>query len=177
MITRRFTRIDLTNTTEDYLLKVGEEAYITFNNVINVPLNIATTNDSYYELHIIPSNAGNASGVNAFSFLYANNTAYSNAFQMAAIFRDSLYTFGSQYLSCSGFIIGQTFSVTDAWIINRVQYKNVRSCFSVYGYSEAWPEYKQVSTDWRDINTLWLSLGTIVFPQPSSGEIIVRRVM
>jgi hypothetical protein len=175
VFTRRFTRIDLTNSSEDYPLKVGEEAYISFQNTTNVPLNIATENNSYYELHIIPSITGGTTGNNYFSFLYANNTAYSNAFQMVSIFQN-LSEFGNQCLSCSGFIIGKAFSVTKAWLTNRTQYKNARAIFSIYGYSEAWPEYMEASTDWRDTTTLWISLGTIVFPQSSTGEIIIRRL-
>jgi len=50
--------VNLTGATTDYELQVGQIAYISFTNVTNVPLHIATPNNSYYELHVIPSNTG-----------------------------------------------------------------------------------------------------------------------
>lgn len=47
----------------------------------------------------------------------------------------------------------------------------------IIGASYSYPDLNIFSTDWRDTTTPWTSLGTIVFPQPSSGYIIVRRLV
>ena len=175
---RKFKRINLTNATEDYFLKVGEEAYISFSNVTQVPLHIATQDGTYYEMHIIPSNTGGHSGgQGAPIYLYPNNTTYSGAFYYAEFYRSSsrLSTFYVQY---SAFRIGWAFTCITAWITNRTQYKNVHAIYDMYGYSTGtnYPLLTVLSTDWRDTTTPWTSLGTIEFPQSSSGEILVRRL-
>jgi hypothetical protein len=177
MITRRFTRVDLTNATDDYLLKVGEEAYIIFNNVSSVPLKIATKNDTFYELHLLNSNPGtNSSVLYGRVRLFPNNTAYNN-FRVSIIYRSSGGHVTIYYLEDPGFSLGSSFSVTIAWIINRKQYKNVRAISNLYGWESYYPLYWEGTTDWGDTTTEWTSLGTIVYPAPASGEIIVRRLM
>ena len=177
MITRRFTRVDLTNATEDYLLKVGEEAYIIFNNVSSVPLKIATTNDTFYELHLLNSNTGTNSHVLYGRVrLFPNNTAYNN-FRVSIIYRSSGGHAAFSGHEDPGFSIGASFFVAIAWIINRKQYKNVRAVSNLYGWGGYYPLYWEASTDWGDTTTEWASLGTIVYPDRASGEIIVRRLM
>ncbi|MDM7320618.1 MAG: hypothetical protein P3W91_002680 [Fervidobacterium sp.] len=79
-----FRRVDLTNATSDYMLQVGEEAYISFSNTTSVPLRIATHNGTYYEFHLVCTNTGGTSGATtAPIYLYPNNTTYSNAFVFA----------------------------------------------------------------------------------------------
>jgi len=173
---RKFKRIDLTNATEDYFLKVGEEAYISFSNVTQVPLHIATQDGTYYEMHIIPSNTGGTSGGTLGAvYLYPNNTTYSDAFYYAQFFR-SLYGFYSHHELYSAYRIGFLISCITAWVTNRTQYKNVRGIYDIYGVSFDYPTSHAFSTDWRDTTTAWTSLGTVVFPQSTSGEILVRRL-
>jgi len=173
---RKFKRIDLTNATEDYFLKVGEEAYISFSNVTQVPLHIATQDGTYYELHIIPSNTGGTSGSEiAPIYLYPNNITYSGAFYFAEVYRSG-NGLGNNYIQYSAFRIGFAFSCTTAWITNRTQYKNVCAINDMYGTSVNYPALGVFSSGWRDTTTSWTSLGTVVFPQSSSGEILVRRL-
>jgi len=173
---RKFKRIDLTNATEDYFLKVGEEAYISFSNVTQVSLHIATQDGTYYEMHIIAGNVGGTNGATpAYIFLYPNNRTYSNAFYSALMWR-SESSHNSSYVSESGFILASYYSNVLAWITNRTQYKNTRSFLDLYGYSGTYPNVRFVSSDWRDTTTEWTSLGTVVFPQSTSGEILVRRL-
>jgi hypothetical protein len=171
------TLIDLSSATEDYLLQPGYTAIINFSNTTTVPLHIATPADSYYELHIIPSNTG---GINIVPdsrvFLYPNNQAYTNAFRLVQIWRN-INVFSNSSDNAPGFRIAQAFSAASAWIINRTQYKNVRTIFNVYGTSTGWPALVLTSTDWRNTTTPWTSLGSVVFPQNASGTIIVRRLM
>jgi len=177
MITRRFTRVDLTNVSEDYLLKVGEEAYISFNNVSSIPLRIATTNDTFYELHLLNSNPGTNSNIlYGRVYLFPNNTVYDN-FRVSVIYRGSSIHATIYHTSDPGFTIGASFFVAIAWLINRKQYKNVRTVSNLYGYSGYFPLYWEASTDWGDTTTEWTSLGTIVYPNRASGEIVVRRLM
>jgi len=171
------TLIDLSSATEDYLLQPGYNAIINFTNTTTVPLHIATPNNSYYELHIIPSNTGGIDiASDARVYLYPNNQAYTNAFHLTQIWRNS-NVFSNSSGNAPGFRIAQTFSAATAWVINHTQYRNVRTIFNVYGTSTGWPALVITTTDWRDITTPWTSLGTIVFPQNTSGTIIVRRLM
>ena len=171
-----FPTIDLSSATTDYLLQPYFTAVINFSNATEVPLHIAIPADSYYELHIIPSDTGRTSGAtDSPIFLYPNNTTYTDAFWVAEYWRNS-DGLASAYTNISAFKIGQAFSAIVAWITNRTQYKNVRAITDVYGISTGWPTISPMSTDWRDTTTPWTSLGTVIFPQNSSGTIIVFRL-
>ena len=171
-----FPTVDLSSTTTDYLLQPYIAAVINFSDVNNVPLHIATPADSYYELHIIPSNTGGTSGAtNGEIYLLPNNTTYTNAFWVAEYWRES-GGFSHDYKCISAFKTGFAFSAVTAWITNRTQYKNIRTIVDIYGIPGSWPIIGVASTDWRDTTTPWTSLGTIVFPQNSSGTIIVFRL-
>jgi len=168
--------IDLSSATEDHLLQPYCIALINFSDTTTVPLRIATPADSYYELHIIPSDTGGTSGAtDSPIFLYPNNTTYTDAFWVAEYWRNSS-GFSHAYTNISAFKIGQAFSAVVAWITNRTQYKNVRAFTDVYGISTGWATIRVMSTDWRDTTTPWTSLGTVIFPQNSSGTIIVFRL-
>jgi hypothetical protein len=171
-----FPTIDLSSATTDYLLQPYFTAVVNFSNAAEVPLHISTPADSYYELHIIPSNTGGTSGAtDSPIYLLPNNTTYTNAFWAAEYWRNS-NGLASAYTNISAFKVGQAFSAIVAWITNRTQYKNVRAITDVYGISTGWPTIRLMSTDWHDTTTPWTSLGTIVFPQNSSGTIIVFRL-
>ena len=173
---RKFKRVDLTGATEDYFLKVGEEAYISFSNVTQVPLHIATQDRTYYEMHIIPANAGGTSGASTDpTYLYPNNTTYADAFVFAYICRHQTL-FNSESSTHSAFRVGSRFCSSISWITNRTTYKNIRFIVDVYGFSSGYPSLGIASSDWRDTTTPWTSLGTVVFPQSTSGEILVRRL-
>jgi hypothetical protein len=170
-------RVDLSNATEDYPLAVGEEAIINFTDATSVPLHIATQDGTVYELHLIPSNPGGTSGGgNNPIYLNPNNTTYSNAFVYASLYRNSAGS-NSDYITNSAFKIGHGYSAVYCIIINRTVYKNIRAYFDVYGLSPDYPTIVISSIDWRDTTTPWTSLGTITFPQSTSGQILVRRIL
>jgi len=170
-----FRRVDLTNATSDYMLQVGEEAIINFTNTTSVPLRIATQSETYYEAHLVCSNTGGTSGGGAERvFLYPNNTTYTNAFVYAQFYLGS--NSGSGFDTYSSFRIGYVFTNATFYITNYTQYKNVRGFYDSYGISGGYPSLFIFSTDWRDTSTAWTSLGTIVFPQSTSGYILVRRL-
>jgi len=172
-----FRRVDLTGATSDYMLQVGEEAYISFSNATSVPLHIATQSGTYYECHLICSNTGGTSGgTEAEIYLNPNNTTYSNAFAYAEVYRN-LGGLGSSYsVTYSAFRCGWAFSNITYYITNYTQYKNIRGFYDIYGLSHHYPSIYIFSTDWRDTTTAWTSLGTITFPQSASGYILVRRL-
>ena len=171
-----FRRVDLTGATSDYMLQVGEEAYISFSNATSVPLHIATQSGTYYECHLICSNTGGTSGgTEAEIYLNPNNTTYSNAFMYVEVNRASS-GLGSNYFTYSAFRCGYGFSNLTCYITNYTQYKNVRGIYDLYGLSDYYPGLFIFSTDWRDTTTAWTSLGTFIFPQSTSGYILVRRL-
>jgi len=170
-------RVDLTGATSDYNLQVGEEAIIRFTNATSVPLRIATQSGTYYEMHLVCSNAGRTTGaVEGPISLNPNNRTYSNAFVFSWISRNfsGLY---SNYETRSAFICGWAFSNSTFYITNYTQYKNLKGFYEIYGRSNYFPAITVFSTDWRDTTTPWTSLGTITFPQQTSGYILVRRLV
>jgi len=171
-----FRRVDLTGASQDYALQVGEEAYISFSDTTSVLLRIATPNNSSYELFVLPSNTGGTSG-GTFNPIYLNpnNTTYTNAFVYAEVVRLSDGA-GASYIAYSAFRIGRSFSHIWCTIMNRTQIKSIVGIYNIYGTHDAYPGITFFATNWRDTTTAWTSLGTIVFPQNTSGEILVRRV-
>jgi hypothetical protein len=159
------------------LLQVGEEAIVNFSNASNVPLHIATQSGTYYEMHLVCSNTGGTSGASGNPiYLNPNNTTYSNAFKCAQIYKNG-NSFGSDYTTYSAFRCGDAFSNATFYITNFTQYKNVRGFYDIYGSSSNdFPNLDIFSTDWQDTSTTWTSLGTVSFPQSSSGYILIRRL-
>ena len=159
------------------MLQVGEEAYISFSDTKSVPLRIATQSGTYYECYLVCSNPGGTSGgAEGAIFLNPNNTTYSDSFVYAGLVRSSSAS-GSSYITYSAFRVAYAFVSSVFYITNFVQYKNVIGIYDIYGISNGYPCLVIFSTDWRDTTTPWTSLGTIVFPQNTSGYIIVRRLV
>ena len=171
-----FRRVDLSNATNDYELKIGEEAIINFTNATSVLLRIATQSGTYYECHLVCSNTGGTTGgTDGLVSLNPNNTTYTNAFVYAQMYRNS-NEFGSNYSTYSAFRCGWVYTNATIYITNFTQYKNVKGFYDTWGVSASYPLLFCFSTDWRDTTTPWTSLGTITFPQATSGYILVRRL-
>jgi hypothetical protein len=167
----------LTNATSDYPLAIGEEAIIRFTNATSVPLRIATQSGTYYECHLICSNTGGNSGATSNSvFLNPNNTTYTNAFVVAWIYSSSNVAMAG-YRTYSAFSCGWAFSNSTFYITNYTQYKNLKGFYDIYGLPNSFPYILIFSTDWLDTTTSWTSLGTITFPQSTSGYILIRRLV
>ncbi len=172
-----FRRADLTDVTDYYMLQTGEEAIVNFSNTTSVPLHIATQSGTYYECHLVCSNPGGTSGgAGAQIFLNPNNTTYSDYFVYAELFRNLDGT-NSNYFTYSAFRCGFAFVSSVFYITNFVQYKNVKGIFDIYGINIDYPTLVTFSTDWRDTTTPWTSLGTIIFPQSTTGYVLVRRLV
>jgi len=176
-LTNGYRRVDLTGATSDYELQVGEEAIIRFTGATSVPLRIATQSETYYECHLVCSNTGGTSGATRDGiFLNPNNTTYTNAFVVAWMYRGS-DGFSSSYPTYSAFPCGWAFSNSTFYITNYTQYKNLKGFFDMYGVEDAFPYILVFSTDWQNTTTSWTSLGTITFPQSTSGYILIRRLV
>jgi hypothetical protein len=170
-------RIDLTSATSDYQLLINQEAIISFTNNTKVPLNVATLDGTMYEIYIYPSNPGGTSGATSDAiYLYPNNITYSNAFVYAEEYRNSP-GLNSTYTTYSAFRIGYAYSSIYCIITNKTVYKNIKGIYDIYGINDAYPSINIFSVDWRDTSTSWTSLGTIVFPQNTSGEIVIKRIV
>jgi hypothetical protein len=128
-------------------------------------------------MHLIPSNTGGTSGATeAPIFLNPNDTTYSDSFYYAQVIMAS-NGLGSSYLTYSNFRIGYSYSSITIYITNRTVYKNVKGLYDSYGRPEYFPRIIIFSTDWRNTTIEWNKLGTVVFPQSSSGTILVRRLL
>lgn len=170
-------RVDLSNATSDYNLDVNQEAIINFSKATSVALHIATQSGTYYEMHLICSNTGGTSGGSTNpAYLNPNNTTYSNGFlYMEQVVNRSGGS--SNKATYSAFRVGWGFPNATIFITNYTQYKNVRGFYDINGTSNEFPTIDIFSTDWQDTSTAWTSLGTVSFPQSSSGYILVRRLV
>ena len=167
--------MDLSNATSDYMLQVGEEAIIRFTDTTSVPLRIATQNGTYYEMDLI-SFTPIRTGARGAVFLNPNNTTYSDAFRFMNVYIND---------NASGVVGGKisysAFRISWAGTHVRVYIHNITVAKSVKGFAHMWDGVNGCSisielTYWNDTTTLWTSLGTITFPQQTSGYILVRRL-
>jgi hypothetical protein len=169
-----FRRVDLTGATSDYMLQVGEEAYISFSNATNVPLRIATENNRIYE--IILQFTVNLSNTGAYTFLNPNNTTYSSSFSHCSVYWNSGGGSGwvSYTTSDSAFkIYSQT---PHTYMILETFRRTVKGIIS-YEAGDTNIGYGIFTSKWKDTTTAWTSLGTFVFPQEMSGIILIRRLV
>lgn len=157
--------VDLTSATEDYLLKVGETAVITYTDANSVPLHVATV-EGLYEIKISTQNTtiSDNNGI----YLKPNNidiTAYSAQFWSGGSWSGSTTNFqisGALNKLTKADINTNTGSKT---LISSSVYKTTSSVSSAY-----------FNNLWDDTSTAWTSLGTITFPFAQSGKIVIRRI-
>lgn len=164
-------------TGNDYLLQVGEVAKITFSSTQSVPLRIATQSDTEYNMWLIPSNTGGTSGgATDRVLLNPNNTTYSNAFYFAEMYRN-YNAHSSSYENLSSFRLNYSIPHNFAIIRNLTVYKSITGFGDNYGYPDAYPVTVTFSSVWRNTSTPWTSLGTVIFPQNTSGYILIQRIL
>jgi len=171
-----FRRVDLTNATSDYMLQVGEEAIINFTNATSVPLRIATQSGTYYEMDVICFTPAIKTGSRGEIFLNPNNTTYSKAFAFMNVYITDNTSGGS-----SGKDTYSAFRVSWGSSHTRVYIHNITTAKSVKLLAHMWESSNGCAlamelTYWNDTTTAWTSLGTITFPQQTSGYILVRRL-
>ena len=161
-----FRRVNLTGATSDYLLQVGEEAYINFSNATSVPLHIATSSNAFYWLYCTCA-----------CKLLPNNTTYSNAFRYTdwGINYDGTNVLGANTGgSDSSFNLGNTNGTSS--IIAYIDITNAKTItqhiavFGSYPYS-----IRHIACHWISPAS-WTSLGTLSFAASTSGYVLVRRL-
>jgi len=169
-----FRRVDLTNATSDYLLRVGEEAYISFSNTTSVPLRIATNTNCIYEIFL--QFTVNLTNNVVFTYLNPNNTTYASSFSHCSVYWNSLGdgNWVSYTTSDNAFKI---FSQTPhTYMILETFRRTIKGIIS-YEFGDTNIGYGIFTSKWRDLATAWVSLGTFTFPQAMSGVILVRRLV
>jgi len=157
--------INLSSATADYSLQVGQVAYISFSSALSVPLYIATTNGTYYELNFY-----NMSGTDSPTYLNPNNTAYSNAFSYMEYYVGP-GNIANDTATYSAFRIGWFNATSIVFISNFTTSKNTRN-----NDVNPYPVDHFGACLWNDTTTSWTSLGTITFPQATTGYVLVRRL-
>jgi hypothetical protein len=170
---------DLTNATEDYALSIGETAYISFSNTNTVSLHIATSNGTFYELNLLCSNNIGTSGATSGAIkLKPNNTTYTDAFRRRQLYVNSASTsVGYNVVNDDDtFAIGFAFSDSSVLISNFTTSKTVRCNIIKWGLTDDIATLILSASSWVDTTTAWTSLGTITFPQNTTGKILVRRL-
>jgi hypothetical protein len=124
---------------------------------------------------VLSNNAGTGGGGSNPIYLNPNNTSYSNAFTYREIFMDG-NGLNSGSATYSSFRIGWAVASSRAYISNFTTNKHIREIASQTGISSS-PTILVNTCFWNDTTTAWTSLGTITFPQSSSGYILIRRLV
>jgi hypothetical protein len=162
-----FRRVDLTNATSNYELKLGEEAIINFTNATGVPLRIAVALNAFYKLYC---NAG--AGV-----LYPNGISYTDAFKLIDWGVNYDGTTVSRVLggfTNNGFMLGN--HTGTGFIVSYIDTKNCNTLtLHTHIHSTAPYSIRVVVSYWVN-PTAWTSLGYINFNYTLSGYILVRRL-
>ena len=177
--------VNLTYASSDYLLQVGEVAYISFNNQSSIPLHIAVPEPSsalnpvIYEFTL---SVATGSGSNGAFWLYPNNTSYSNI------------SYSTVEVSPAGSVSSWSGPTNGAFGVD-LQYGQsdippitLRAIASYWGWS--YPKHvvgfggdsgglSVGSSIWFDTSTSWTSLGTLqIFYTGgnATGVVIIRRL-
>jgi len=179
-----FRRVDLTNATSDYMLQVGEEAIIMFDNKPLVPLRVAIQEPSTPLSPVIYNIIIGiywASGNNMDFDFFPNNTTYSGQVQILG-YRHSVYGWDNYLSILDKFGIDAYGGADDfPFFVNlfavyytaqqpKLLYGNVFSRLSLGLYSGIW----------NNTSTAWTSLGSFrIYPgftRNISGIALVRRL-
>jgi hypothetical protein len=180
--------INLTSATADYLLQVGQVAYISFTNQTPVPFHIAIPeptsplNPVIYEITVAVATGLYTNGIFA---VYPNNTTYSNAFSIYGIEITSSGSVGVWNPTVSFFFWDIQAGYSDTPPLT------IKATVSYFGYAYK----KQIiglggdeagiainSAIWNDTSTKWSSLGSFDClynagtPGAITGVALVRRL-
>jgi hypothetical protein len=168
-----FRRVDLTNATSDYMLQVGEEAYISFNNTTSVPLRIGVeSNTSLFLLFVY--NRVRPSSSNGPVKLAPNNTVISSSFTRAVWELNSNGVTGSDTGSIDAFEIC-VWAPSNIFALCNIASRVVNFIYGRTGTDNV-SRLGIGASVWTNTTTAWTSLGTIIFAENNSGYILVRRL-
>jgi hypothetical protein len=161
-----FRRVDLTNATSDYMLQVGEEAYISFSNATSVPLRIATSSNALYWLYCSHG-----------CLLLPNNTTYSNAFNgvdWGLNNTGTSITTVNNTITDSGFCLGNKGG--SGFIISYIDISEFKTITQHVAVFDGAPySIRHIACHWIS-PVSWTSLGTLNFIASRTGYILVRRL-
>jgi len=181
-----FRRVDLTNATSDYMLQVGEEAVINFNNKELVPFRISIpepTSATTPVVYNIVIGIYWASNNNMDFEFYPNNTTYANEINFLTFSNsDSGWTKYSN-TTVRFWIDTYSGSGTDRypWFADLfVVYYGSQNPKLFYGSAYSVNSIAITSQIWNNTTTAWTSLGSFrIFPGSIiyiSGMALVRRI-
>jgi hypothetical protein len=121
-------------------------------------------------MHVVcNTTSGNATIV----YLNPNNTSYNNAFTYMEYWITTGAS-GNGLETLSAFRIGWGVPVSTVFISNYTTFKTVRGLDGEYYFGAN--AIGICANIWNDTTTSWTSLGTITFPQATTGYVLVRRL-
>jgi hypothetical protein len=173
--------VNNTGASSDLSLSIGQSAYIDFSAVASVPLHIACGDNQSYEMEVrCIGNTGSTSGTT----LNPNNATHTNFFVWGQVFNLSTSPSANGGF-LSGFIIAgsdiryrklfiSTTTISKTVISTGYSYLSSSQGLSVDSMGSSWQAAANSNTV-SDTTTPWTSLGTVTFPVPATGRIIVRR--
>jgi len=176
-----FRRVDLTGATSDYMLKVGEEAIIRFDNQPLVPLRVAVEQPSNPQNPVIYNIVIGiywASRDNMDLDFYPNNTAYSGQVQTLG-YRHADSGWASYSSIRDRFWIDAYGGVDDVpFFVNLFAvYYTAQQPKLLYGNSFSRLSLGLYSGIWNNTSTAWTSLGSFgIYPEIITGIALVRRL-
>jgi len=174
-----FRRVDLTDATSDYDLKLGEEAYYVWDTMRStiLPLRIRVSGVLYEMIVVVPNRIGRHLPL----VLYPNNTAYSSAFQRTVIYPqlDNNFVYNWKDLwSCIFYEQVGGGGMLISWLQTTTNNKGEMHHMTVQNTQWSFSNHKQVAHRWNDTTTVWSSLGTLVIESPNETLYVsVRRLL
>jgi len=166
-----FRRVNLTSATSDYELQVGEEAFIDFVSILEVPLRIATDFNRLYEMFICIRGA--SGGI---ARLAPNNTFYNASFSFVLVRwqsnTSSTFHFSNDSVDAFRF---DTAAIADIYLIIDTYTGQIQGFCGARVLSIA--TFSNFASVWRSNFTSWTSLGTLHFTSPTTGYVLIRRLL
>jgi hypothetical protein len=167
------TPVDLTSASSDYLLGVGETAFLNYTAATSIPLHVQTQ-EGEYELSIIGSDFS-VTPVNDNSTLLPNGTTYSNAFSRW-ILRGTGITVSASADTISSFYFSYGRTQRSTVKISTVTTgKHINSIGAFKSTTANYTDNENVL--WNDTTTAWTSLGTITLAVAQTGKIVIKRII
>jgi len=173
-----FRRVDLTNATSDYELKLGEEAFYVWDTTQSTSLPLLIRVSGYlYELIVLAPRTS----FPLYLFLYPNNTSYSNAFSRTVIYpngsgvevynwKDTGSAIFYEQVGGGGMLV--------SWLQTMTSNKGEMHHMTLQHTGPNFSLHMQVAHRWNDTSTVWYSLGTLVITDANGTLYVsVRRLV
>ena len=180
--------VNLTSATADYLLQVGEVAYISFSSQSFVPFHISIPqptsplNPVVYEITVV---VATGSSTNGMFQVFPNNTIYSNAFPFYCVEINSSGSVATWSSTASVFLWDIQYGNSDTTPISikaTVSYFGASYPKQIMGLAGDNGGISMNSAIWSDTSTSWTSLGSFACLNisgtnyPMTGVALVRRI-